>query len=174
MSLVDASGGVKPILLSVLIPGIQLRKVSVAPTTHLSALAHAISKTEVTLIFRGEILNFSQTFADYGMCDHDSIVAIPARDASHQIHPKWLRMSQNEDYCEQVERACQAVGGRREYMRMRDLALLKTECYPRQFRKLVRARCAGPSLFEPESPDSLTVVPDSPSEISTEPLPFVW
>jgi hypothetical protein len=171
---VSESTTVNPIVITVFVPGIQVRRLPVWPSTHLATLAATISKRPITLIWRGEVLNSTQTFADYGVGDQDTILAVPVVENAEQTRPRWLRLSEDQEHCERLTNMCRAVGGRREYTRLRDVALLKTECCPRQFRKLARVRSVGLSVPDPTPREQVTVIPEPPSEISTSPLPQTW
>jgi hypothetical protein len=113
-------------------------------------------------------------FADYGVADDDTIFAIPEAENPEQTRPRWLRLSEDQEHCERLTNTYRSGSGRREYMRLRDLAMMRTECSPRKFRRFVRVRSSGLSVSEAESGDLLTVIPESPSEISTSPLPLPW
>jgi hypothetical protein len=112
------------------------------------------------------------SFAFYGIKDSESIIAIPGAEATPDL-PHWSSMTQDTAFNAKVSLLLDS-GIQRSTARLRDLAMIKFEKRPRQFRRWCStalnqigavahlSACQAPTVFGgAENP-------------SSDPLPILW
>jgi hypothetical protein len=143
-------------------------------SARVSRLGAFFPNQEINFVYEGEILNSEQTLGDYAISDGSLIVAIPGPDQRSDAAQTWVRLTRTDNQVAQLAALCAQRNVREEYGRLRDLAIKKMEWKPRKYRRFARRDQSQTEFASSRQTTESTVIPESPDEMSTEPLPAPW
>jgi hypothetical protein len=163
----------KEILITMLIPRIGVRRIRAFRSTRVSRLSKFFPNQQINFVHEGEILSLDSALGDYGMSDGSLVVAVPMAATQAGTTHTWLSLTRSDDHLSRMADLCANSQVRAEYARLRDLSMRKMEWRPRKFRRFLEHHRRPIGLGQLAQME-LTIIPDSPIEMSTAPLPAPW
>jgi hypothetical protein len=152
--------------LNILLPQRGIQVVEVLASDPISILSKRVRLSKCEFVFRGQLLNATQSFEFYHIGNRDSLVAV----RSEASPARWLKVTeQSEDFTASMQCAVNPKA-RTEFLRLQDLRRMRIEGRPKAMRWLKQTLNSG----ELEGIRSETVVPDRPTDVSRDPLPELW
>ncbi|OHS98671.1 hypothetical protein TRFO_34849 [Tritrichomonas foetus] len=109
-----------------------VRAISAKLSGYVSALQVLFPSQKKVFIFNGSFLDENSTFAETGLVDGDSIIALGSKDEKYQ----WLNLTKDRDEFSDMVRTMLDPRTANEAARIRDLHMMRIEGKPRVFSKL--------------------------------------
>jgi hypothetical protein len=147
-------------------------EVIVNPTGPVSVLATLFPGKCPTFIHRGQILCGSMSFEFYGIKDGEAIIAMLGTETTFDL-PRWSSITQDAAFNDKVALLLDS-GMKRSTARLRDVAFLKFQNRPRQFRRWcfnALSQSGAPSHVCAGRGQTIVGHADCPC---IEPLPVSW
>jgi hypothetical protein len=150
-----------------------VRKVMTRRLSLISALQCLWPTCPKCFIFQGRTLLESMTFEFYGVCDGDSIIALPndSDRGNLAVLQEWLSVTRDMDALNETIRSILNPATTRQVARLRDLHWMALERRPRQYQRMITA------LMDTEQRPSFlrsTVIKEPPKTPSVEAMPVLW
>jgi hypothetical protein len=157
------------IVVHVIIPRYGIVPLRVCVSDSIGSLATRVRDANADFVFKGQLLDRRSTFDNCRIADKDSIVML----CGVQNRARWVKLTADDDGFQDMVQSAASAEGRSEFLRIRDIHLMRIESSPRRYRRFIRGQLAenrdAVDIFAPH-----TVVPEPAAELCSEPLPQLW
>lgn len=164
-SLAGADTG-NQICLHIFTPGWGIKKIKVQLSFSIRSLDKIYQMTNY--LYKGSLMSKDCTFGYYGVQEGDCLITVSAKIPEAQINSRILSLSTDSSL-----RNYASLTNARECTKLNDLRLLKLEMKPSKFRSTVK-NMQNKRKSELIEQHSVSIMPEAPSKISSEPLPVFW
>jgi hypothetical protein len=155
------------ICINILVPRAGVRSCLVSLSTAIEALAEQYSISKANWVFNGQVLDPKSTLGLHGIQNNDAVVLVPVNGAAD----RWMRVTREADAFSDTVQFAIGKESRMDFLRIKDLRASRLECRPRAFRKFTA------NQSQTDTPDVIryaTIIGETPSELSCNPLPVCW
>jgi hypothetical protein len=152
------------------LPGKFVTRVNARKSDSCRILAALFPDHPMLFIFQGQLLSMSDTFGSYRISFNDSVIGLPDRDKDSADARIWLRATRDSILFDEMLQSISNPYQISEAGRLRDLALIRTEVRPRQFRRAIK-KLDEMQNTEPPAVAAKSVIGDVPTKMSTAELP---
>jgi hypothetical protein len=129
------------IAIHVCAPHEPVRKVTARHLNAISDLQSLWPACPKRFIFKGSTLLESMTFEFYGVCDGDSIIALPNDSDGSNLAAiqEWMSVTRDVDALNETTKSILNPVTTRQVAHLRDLSWIALERRPKQYRKMIAA-----------------------------------
>jgi hypothetical protein len=152
------------------LPGKYVTRINARKSDSCRLLADLFPDQPMLFVFQGQLLRMSDTFASYTISFNDSVIGLSDRGRESDEARNWLRVTRDSIAFDEMIESMMNPRQYSETGRLKDIAFLKTELRPKQYRRVIK-RLDEVRQVEPPAVAPKSVIGEVPSEMSTAELP---